>query len=328
MTSAQFFDKAPDGQNVTRWTIHNGGNTAAILSWGATVQEFRVAGSDRSLMLGGQDLSAYLGPMRYFGAVVGPVANRIAGGQMTVGGVSFDLDKNEAGRTTLHSGNSGFSDCNWAFANLSDTSCQLRHMHRDGQGGFPGNLLATVTYSLDDEGALEVTITGQTDAPTYFSPAFHGYWNLSGIPDASDHMLTVPAETYLPVDADQIPIGAPQPVAQTAFDYRVARHVGAVLDHNFCLAATGDLLHRACTVAAGGVSLTVTTDQPGVQIYKGRHIDTGLVGGVDGHPYGPCAGIAVEPQFWPDTPHQPTYPSSLLTPGAVSVHRSRFQITH
>lgn len=322
-----YFGTDPIGQKVLRCEISNGGTRVSVLSWGATVQDFHINGIERSLILGGQSMAAYLGPMRYFGAIVGPVANRIADGQMTVAGQTYALDKNEAGQTTLHGGLAGFDQRRWEFSDIASSSCRLTLTHTDGMGGFPGNMSVTATYSLDAQGALNIEITGETDQPTYFSPAFHGYWNLSGQPDLVDHTLYTPATSYLPVDASQIPIGVPAPVAGTPFDYRQPRSIGPELDHNFCLTPHQGEMVTACQVSAAGLRLEVTTDQPGVQLYNGRHINTGQTPGHGGFAYGPCAGLAIEPQFWPNTPHLPHFPSNLLMPGQVAIHRARFKLS-
>ncbi|SFT10651.1 aldose 1-epimerase [Sulfitobacter marinus] len=316
-----------NGTLVQACELRAGGTFARVLSWGATVQDYRVAGIDHSLVLGGETIDSYFDQMQYFGAIVGPVANRIAKGRMQINGETFELDINENGTTTLHSGCAGFSDRNWTFTQTSDDACELTLEHPDGLGGFPGNLIATVVYRLTASGALEVEISGRADADVFFSPAFHGYWNLSGQDDLSDHMLTVPAETYLPVDADQIPIGSPAPVSSTAFDYRQPRPIGPVLDHNFCLGPCDAPMQTACRVEASGIVLEVQTDQPGVQIYNGSNIDTTPFNGHLGRPYGACAGLAIEPQFWPDTPNQSSFPSSLLKAGQRFVIRSRFVVS-
>ncbi len=321
------FGTGRDGQTVTFCDLHAGGARARILSWGATLQDYRIADVDHGLVLGGDSVDAYLGPMLYFGAIVGPVANRIAGGQMQIGGQTFDLDKNEAGRTTLHGGCAGYSGRNWTFRSVSDAACQLVLQHPNGLGGFPGPIVATTTYRLDASGALEIEITGQSDADTYFSPAFHGYWNLSEQADLSDHLLTVPAESYLPVDQDQIPLGDAASVSGTGFDYRKPRSIGAVLDHNFCISPPHNVMRPVCWLSASGLVLEVQADQPGVQIYNGADIDTGQMMGHGSKPYGRYAGLAIEPQFWPDTPNQRGYPSSLLRAGQTSRHRMRFQVT-
>jgi aldose 1-epimerase len=320
------FGTSPAGETVKICQLRAGGSTARILSWGATLQDYRVADVDHSLVLGSESLDAYLGPMRYFGAIVGPVANRIAQGRMQIGDKIFHLDTNENGRTTLHSGGAGFSDWNWTLRQVSDDTCQLTLEHPDGMGGFPGNTVVSATYNLDREGALSIEITGQSDADTYFNPAFHGYWNLSEQPNLSDHRLTIRAEKYLPVDADQIPLGGPVTVDGTDFDYRRPRSIGSELDHNFCLEWSETAVQTVCRLQTPALELNVQTNQPGVQIYNGIHIDTGTFNGHTGRPYGPCAGLAIEPQFWPDSPNHPTYPSCLLKEGQTCVHRTRFQV--
>lgn len=321
------FDVSPNGEQVFVCELRAGGARARILSWGATLQDYRVEGVDHSLVLGGETLAAYLGPMRYFGAIVGPVANRIANGQMRVNGEINHLDTNENGRTTLHSGCAGFDGHNWTFTKVSEAECELTLNHPDGLGGFPGNQVVTATYRLDASGALEIEIKGQSDRDTHFSPAFHGYWNLSGSADLSDHSLTVLADRYLPVDADQIPLGEPKTVKGTAFDYTSPHGIGPVLDHNFCLDVPTMALQTACRLEASGITLDVQTDQPGVQIYNGAHIDTGAFKGHEGRAYGKFAGLAIEPQFWPDTPNHPSFPSNFLSAGRTSTHRTCFKVS-
>ena len=160
-----YFGKDPNGRNVTRCEISNGGTRVSVLAWGATIQELRTDGMEHSLILGGRSMAAYLGPMRYFGAIVGPVANRIAGGEMKVAGRSFALDKNEAGRTTLHGGLAGFDQQLWTFSDIAASSCRLKLTHADGFGGFPGNISVATTYSLDAQGALK-SLGKPTSRPT------------------------------------------------------------------------------------------------------------------------------------------------------------------
>lgn len=323
----RLFGHDPQGDPVLSHTIRNGGAAATLLSWGASLQDFRLAGADHPLVLGGTDMQAYLGPMQYFGAIVGPVANRIEGARMVVGDQHHMLDRNENDRTTLHSGSSGFSQRNWVFDQVERSACRMVLTHAHGLGSFPGPIRAAVTYRLDNQGALEIEITGETDSATVFSPAFHGYWNLTGSGDLSDHRLQIMADRFLPVDADQIPFGPPTAVADTPYDYRAMRPIGAKLDHNFCLPQLDGAMQLACRLEGGDLTLEVMTDQPGVQLYNGQHIDTGDSKGLTGRGYGAMTGLAIEPQFWPNTPHQPDYPSNLLMPGRLSAHRSRFVIT-
>jgi aldose 1-epimerase len=185
----------------------------------------------------------------------------------------------------------------------------------DGGGGFPGTLSLSVEYRLEEDGALSVEIEATSDGPTFCNPAQHSYWNLSGEADLSHHKLTVHAERYLEVDARKIPLGGPRPVAGTPFDYRKAASLpgeeGPPLDHNFCLRDEPG-------------ELRVITTEPGLQVYDGQHIDSGQHLGHSGTPYGARAGIALEPQRWPDAPNHPDYPSILLRPGETYRQLSRF----
>ena len=319
--------EAPDGTRVAQVEISNGGARARILSWGATLQELRLDGIPHSIVLGSPDPEAYFGPMRYFGAIVGPLANRIAGGRLVIDGREHGLERNDNGRTTLHGGTGGFAFRNWEVARRWPERVELRLAHPDGLGGFPGPIAATVEYSLDADGALSIGIGGGARQPTVFGPAFHGYWSLDGGADLSGHLLEVDAGTYLPVDGDQIPEGAPAPVAGTGFDYREPRAPDAGLDHNFCLADGQGRLRRACTLRAGGLKLDVETTEPGLQVYAGGNVETAPFAGHGGIPYGANAGIAIEPQFWPDAPNQPGYPSPVLRPGESYRQVSRFAVS-
>ncbi len=322
------FGTLPDGTEVDAVEIAAGGARAVVISYGASLQDFRIAGLDRSLVLGSPDISAYTGPMRFFGAIVGPVANRIAGGRMPVGGKTYDLDRNEVGKTTLHGGATGFSQQNWTFTYVSPVAVTLTLEHPDGQGGFPGPITSQARYTLDTNGVLTIEITGRSDVHTCFAPAFHGLWALGVAADLSACRLTIPAERYLPVDDDLIPLGAPAPVAGTAFDYRTPRVPDLKLDHNFCICETRGTLRPMCRLEVGDYRLDVESTEVGLQVYTAGALDTYPSEGHEGHSYGPGAGIALEPQFWPDTPNHPDYPPSDLAPGETYRQISRFAVTH
>ncbi|WP_040604363.1 aldose epimerase family protein [Sagittula stellata] len=320
-------EMTPDGTPLRRMTIANGGAMARIMSWGASLTDFRLDGFAHALVLGSEDFDAYLGPMLYYGAIVGPVANRIAGGRMTVAGTPCTLDRNENGTTTLHGGPKGFGQRNWTVVSATVTDVTLSLNHPDGLGGFPGNIGVTVYYALDDTGALTVEITAQSDRETVFNPAFHGYWTLDGTPDVSAHRMTVHAESYLPVDAAMIPLGTPVPVDGTAFDYRTARTPDSDLDHNFCLSDRRVGMRPVLALETDRLRLDLSTTEPGLQVYTGGGIDTAPFEGHGGAPCTRNAGIAIEPQTWPDAPNRPDFPSAALVPGQTYRQVSRFAVT-
>lgn len=322
----RMFGAAPDGSDVMQLTIKGGPTTATLLTYGARLQDLRLSGVDHPLVLGAPRLDAYLGPMHYHGAIVGPVANRIAGARFGLGGRHHDLDANENGKTTLHGGRMGFAAQNWTLDRHTAHSATFALTHPDGRDGFPGNIAVQTTYRIDVDGALHIEITAHADRDVFFSPAFHGYWNLTGRPTIHDHTLWIKAGTYLPVDAHGIPTGAPVPVAGTGFDFTTPAAVTGRIDHNFCLDPT-TLDAPVCTLTGGALRLDVLTNQPGLQVYDAGRNDTTPVVGLTGAPYGPVSGIALEPQFWPDTPNRPDYPSNLLAAGKTYRQVSIFRIS-
>ena len=318
---------APDGSDIQQVTITRGDVTATLITWGASVQDLRLSGVAHGFMLGSPDALAYTGPMRHFGSIVGPVANRIAGGRMVLNGQDIQLEQSGAAGNCLHGGSTGFSKRNWTLTKADAHSASFTITHPDGLGGFPGTVAARARYQIDADGAIVLELTGTADRQTWFAPAFHGYWNLDGSDDLSGHRLTVMADTYLPVDAAQIPLGAPQLVTGTKFDYRTPRAPEPDLDHNFCLTREQGSLRTACVVEAGAFRLTVATTEVGLQVYSGGNLNTAPTVGHTGRPYGPNAGIAIEPQFWPDTPNHPDYPSATIAPGDSYHQISRFHVT-
>lgn len=327
------FGEDPTGAPVEAATLRSGGATARVMTWGATLLDYRIADVDHALVLGAPSLAPYFSAMRYFGATVGRVANRIANGHAMIDGAAHAFDRNENDRSTLHGGAQGCSDRNWRLEDCDAAACRMTLRLPDGLGGFPGDLDIAATYALDDAGALDILYEATTNAPTLCNLAHHSYWNLDGSSDASAHRLTVFAERYLPVDVTQIPVGPSATVAETRFDFRRARPVtrpgDGPLDHNFCLAdAPTPALRPACVLeSASGVRLQVSTTEPGLQIYDAGGLDTGSTPGHGGAPYGARAGVAIEPQRWPDAPNQPGYPSILLRPNERYRQASRFAAT-
>lgn len=317
------FGTLPGGAPVTRHQIAGHGLRLSTISWGASVQDLRLDGVAHPLVLGFPTLAPYLtAEGRYFGAIVGRVANRIAGGTARLGGRDLSLDRNEAGRTTLHGGAGGTGQRNWRLVEASTDRITYADTLPDGHMGFPGTLQVQVSYQLRPGPALEILIEAQSDQPTLCNFAQHSYFNLDGRDSIADHRLTSAATHYLPVDADLIPLGAPAPVAGTALDFRQPQPLGQrldgpLIDHNLCLHPQRLTAPQpAATLEAGGLRMTIATTEPGLQVYAGDHLRPASTG-IGGRPYGRHAGIALEPQCWPDAPHHADYPSVLLDPGQI-----------
>ncbi|MFD6415396.1 aldose epimerase family protein [Streptomyces sp. NPDC060194] len=314
--SSELFGTLDDGTAVHRWTLERGGTRVRVLTYGAVLQSVRVPdrdGEGAEVVLGHPDLDGYLRhPDPYLGAVVGRYANRIAGGAFTLDGWTYTLPQNN-GANTLHGGYTGFDKRVWDAQAVAD-GVRLTLVSEDDDEGFPGRLEVTTTYTLDADGGLRVVYEATTDAPTHLNLTQHTYWNLGGAGDGTvgDHELRIAAEHYTAVDEELIPTpGGPTPVAGTRFDFREARKVGAGFDHNYVLdgfAPDGSAERVVAELyeAGSGRVLTVATTEPGVQLYTGDHLD--------GEPFGPGEGVALETQHFPDSPNRPDYPSTVLRP--------------
>lgn len=308
------FGTMPDGTAVQAVTLRHGDMTARVLTMGAIVQDLRLAGVAHPLVLGCDDLAGYLGPGRYFGAVVGRVANRIGGAAFTLDGQRYATDANFRARHTLHGGRRGTDLHLWTIADLTPAQVRLTLTLPDGDMGFPGTLHITATITLHPRG-LSVALQAQADRATPCNLTHHGYFDLDGAGDIRDHHLTIDADRYLPVDDDLIPAGPPAPVHGTPFDFTTARRIGdGAFDHNFCLSdAPRPLRAVARLTGRSGLSMQVLTTACGLQIYDGASLPP--VTGLGGRAYGPHAGIALEAQGWPDAPNRPDFPSVILRPG-------------
>jgi aldose 1-epimerase len=307
----ELFATLPDGTPVHRWTLERAGVRVRILSYGGIVQSVEVPDRDgrtADVVLGFAGLDGYLehsGP--YLGAFVGRYANRIAGGRFELDGLTYALAPNNA-PNSLHGGENGFDKRVWDMAPAGEHGVRLSRVSAHGEEGFPGRLEVSATYSLDGSGALRIAYEAVTDAPTIVNLTNHSYFNLAGSGNAGGHELRIAASRFTPVDADLIPTGVAE-VADTRFDFREARKVGAGYDHNFVLdkGITGDAVEVAELFdPSSGRVLTVATTEPGLQLYTADHLS---------EPFAPGDGIALETQHFPDSPNRPEFPSTVLRPG-------------
>ncbi|MGW0913896.1 aldose epimerase family protein [Streptomyces sp. NPDC002784] len=310
----ELFGTLSDGTAVHRWTLERAGVRVRVLTYGGIVQSLEVPDRDGAagdVVLGFADLDGYRahrGP--YFGALVGRYANRIAGGRFTLDGRAYALPRND-GPNCLHGGERGFDERVWE-AEPVEHGVRLSRAAGHGEEGFPGRLEVSATYTLDDGGALRIAYEAVTDAPTVVNLTNHSYFNLAG-PEAGNaggHELRIAASRFTSVDADLIPVGL-EPVEGSRFDFRAARKVGAGYDHNFVLdkGVTEAPVEVAELYDPGsGRVLTVSTTEPGLQLYTADHLDA---------PFAPGDGIALETQHFPDSPNRPEFPSTVLRPGEV-----------
>ena len=331
------FGTLPNGEEVAAIGLGNRrGMQVRIISYGASLQAVLVPGRDGALAdvtLGHSTLRPYLEQPQYFGSTVGRVANRIANGRFTLDGRDYRVPVNN-GSNSLHGGVLGFDKVNWELVDEGENMVVLRHLSPDGDQGYPGALIVTAAYSLDEDDALSVEYRATTDRTTIVNLSNHAYWNLAGEgaeEGAMGHLLTIPADHYLPTDAGAIPTGEFRAVEGTAFDFRRQRVIGADIrdasdeqlrfgrgyDHDWVVgrevADESRLLARLEHPGSGRV-MEVLSNQPGVQFYSGNFLD-GTSSGKSGRIYRMGDAIALEPQMFPDTPNRPEFGSLRLEPG-------------
>ncbi len=302
---------------AVRVTIGDETLSASIIGYGAALQAVRLAGTAHSLCVGYPSVEDYPKRGGCAGAIVGRVANRLGHGRAVIGGTEYRIDRNEGAKHTLHGGKDGLGQRVWQVVETGEHFVTLEVQDPDGANGFPGTLTARARYEIRPGGILRLTLEARTDAPTLCNLAPHPYFNLDGDGDARRQSLWVDAETVLAVDADTVPTGAHLAVADAGLDHREARPIiesGAAYDHNYCLSTDRVALRPVARLvgARSGVAMEVRTTEPGLQIYDGAGLDT------------PYAGIAMEPQGWPDAPNHAGFPDITLRPGDVSRQVTEF----
>jgi aldose 1-epimerase len=338
-----------NGQPVERYTLTSGQARVRILTYGGIVQSIEVPdrdGQSANVALGYATLEEYFGGDTFFGAIIGRFANRIARGRFALDGVAYELPTND-GPNSLHGGPSGLDQRVWQGRVAHDTdgvALHLTYTSPDGDQGFPGALSIEVTYTLGGAADLRIDYRAVTDRPTVVNLTNHSYFNLAGegTGDVSDHVLTLHADTYTPIDATLIPTGTIAPVAGTPLDFTTPTSIGEHLrdgfeqvvlaqgyDHNFVLNRAGPedralILAAAAVDPASGRVLEVLTTEPGIQLYSGNFL-TGMRVGTSGRIYRQGDGFTLETQHYPDSPNRVEFPSTVLRPGEVFTSTTVFR---
>lgn len=342
------FGVTNEGTPVERYTLRGpNGFEAQIMTYGGTITALRVPdrhGALGDVVLGFPTLAGYLAGHPYFGSLIGRFGNRIAKGQFRLGGRGYQLAQNN-GPNHLHGGLRGFDKVVWQ-AELGGTpeqpSLSLHYRSPDGEEGYPGNLEVRVVYALGAEQSLRIDYEASSDQETVLNLTNHSYFNLAGAGDILGHELLLRASHVLPTDATQIPTGELRAVQGTPMDFLTPRAVGAQIsaddeqlryanggyDHTWVLDRTGAGLELAAQLSEpiSGRVLEVLTTQPGVQFYSGNFLD-GSLRGKGNQAYGKHAALCLETQHFPDSPNQPTFPSTLLRPGERYQHTTCYRFS-
>jgi aldose 1-epimerase len=341
--AAATLDRAPygttqDGQPVEIFTMTNDhGMRVRFLSYGGIITEIDVpdrTGRLDDIVLGLNSLQEYQTLPGHFGAITGRYANRIGGAQFTLNGQTYHLIANN-GPNTLHGGPNALDRQVWTVSPLTvpnGVAATLSYVSKDGDQGFPGTLTTHVTYTLTDDGVLQIAYVASTDQDTVINFTNHSYFNLAGNGSGSvaDQLLLVNADRYTPVGPDLIPTGEISPVEGTPLDFRQSMPIGARLhsafqqmvyahgyDHNFVLnKGSGDNV----TFAARGYDprtgrvVDCFTTEPAVQVYTSNGMNGSVVGS-SGTAYRQTEAFTLETQHFPDSPNKPNFPTTELKPG-------------
>jgi aldose 1-epimerase len=328
------FGKTKDGTEVQLYTLGNEkGMQVKITNYGATVTAILTPdkqGKIGDVALGFDSMEGYLSPAYtksgpYFGAAIGRYGNRIAKGKFTLDGQEYTLATNN-GANHLHGGKVGFDKVLWTAEEAGDNALKFSYVSKDGEEGYPGTLTTTVTYTLTDDNELKIDYEATTDKATPVNLTNHSYFNLAAgaAADALQHVVTINADRYTVVDASLIPTGELRPVAGTEMDFtrptamgtRIAQVAGGGYDHNYVLRDTTGTMKLAATVyePTSGRVMEVHTTEPGIQFYSGNFLDGSLTG-KGNTVYKKHYGFCLETQHFPDSPNQPSFPSTILQPG-------------
>jgi aldose 1-epimerase len=310
------------------------------MTYGATVVSLKTPDKDgklQDIVLGFDRLGPYLAGVPYFGATIGRFGNRIADGRFTLDGVAYQLPKNN-GPNSLHGGDKGFDKRVWSAEPVQakqGPALRLTYVSADGEEGYPGKLTVHVTYQLRNDNALAIDYQATTTKPTVINLTNHSYFNLSGDMDRPilDEVLMINADKFTPVNATLIPTGVLQPVADTPFDFRKPTvigtsidadneqiHFGPGYDHNWVLVKSKPGAMTTAAVLSDPISgrvLEVKTTEPGLQFYSGNFLDGQPAG--KGTVFKHRTGLTLETQHYPDSPNEPSFPSTVLRPGQTYV---------
>lgn len=344
-TKKQFTDSGLDpdkfkttteaGKTTQLYTLKNSnGMEVCVTNIGGRIVSIWVPdknGNFQDVVLGFDNIEPYIPFSTNFGAIIGRYGNRIANGKLTLTNrATYTLRQNN-GKNTLHGGPRGFHTCFFDIEQPDDLTLVCTYFSKNTEEGFPGDLLATVTYKLTNDNALDINYEAKTNQLTVVNLTNHSYFNLSGNPENTilDHLLFLNADAYTPTDEGLIPTGKIEKVAKTPLDFTKSTVIGARIDdtnfeaiklgngydHNFVLNNPGNIGTLAAKLIAPstGISMEVYTTEPGIQVYTGNFLDGSSVGKKE-IAYKFRTAICLETQHFPDSPNHPNFPSTELRP--------------
>lgn len=339
------FSKIIDGKKISSYEIGNGQITAHFTNYGARIVGLQIEdknGEATDVVVGFKDIDGYLKTTEpYFGATIGRYGNRIAGGKFKLDGIEYQIPLNN-GQNALHGGKKGFQDVVWSVSQPDNRTLIFTYVSEDGEQGFPGELSTKVTYSITDSNEIRMEYEASTDKKTVVNLTNHAFFNLNGEGSGMilNHTVQIFADKFIPVDSNLIPTGELKSVTNTPFDFTREKTIGERIeagdeqlkfgkgyDHNYILnGKEGNGMFHAARVKGdkSGIVMDVFTQEPGMQFYSGNFMqgkNTFKNGSKDDF----RTAFAMETQHFPDSPNQPSFPSTVLNPGekyhTISIYR-------
>jgi len=345
LNPAHFEKMIEDTKPVKLYTLMNdNGMEVCITNFGARIVSIMVPDKNDKLtdvVLGFDNIEDYINVPSDFGATIGRYANRIGQGKITIDGQEIQLPQNNYGHC-LHGGPTGWQYSVFKVNQPDNKTIKLTVESPDGDNNFPGNVMASVTYTLTDNNAIDIRYEATTDKKTVINMTNHSYFNLNGDPsiNSMNQILYLASDSITPVDSTFMTNGEMMAVAGTPFDFNTPKAIdqdvnnydneqikfGKGFDHNWVLKTKGDINQLAAKLTSPitGITLEVYTDEPGIQLYTGNFLD-GTVKGKNGIVYPQRASVCLETQHYPDSPNKAHWPSVVLEPGKTYTSHCIFQ---
>jgi aldose 1-epimerase len=330
-----------DGTKIESVELKNSkGLSVKLITYGAAMQNLMVPDRDgkaADIVIGYDDIKGFETTPNYTNVTVGRYANRIAKGKFSLDGKEYTLPINNK-PNSLHGGEKGWDKLVWTIKDVKtagdSASVTFALTSPDGDQGYPGTVKAEVTYTLNENNDLSFTYSATTDKPTVVNMTNHGLYNLGGIPatrSALDADLKIESDAILPVDKDLIPTGKEMPVKGTPFDFTTMSHIAERvtskdpqiiignqgIDHNYNIRGGLTAQPKLAVTTEDKVSgrgMTISTTEPGIQMYTGNFLD-GTIVGKGGQSLVKYQALAFEAQRYPDSPNHPDFPTTRLDPG-------------
>lgn len=317
------FGETSKGETVHSYLIENkNGMKINCITFGAALQAAYIKDKNDNeidVIVGFDDMDGFENRHDFQGLTVGPVANRISAGGLTINGKKVPVTKTH-GENCLHS-NGDFATAVWNAIITDTSSVEFSYLSPDGKEGFPGNTLTKVKYTLTEGNEIKIEYDAVSDKKTALNITNHSYFNLKGFDggDILDHVLYVNADAFTPMGEGLIPTGEIRDVTNTPFDFREPKEIGRDIqaddeqlkagngyDHNFAInGKCGELRLAASAVAPNGVKLECFTDLPGVQLYVGNFLEGKI--GKQGKPMDFRTGFCLETQYFPNASNTPEF---------------------